>query len=189
MRTRIFEPLDMRDTLADFTAEPVRNRATSYFPRFAADPVYGLHLMREIDYSCYAGASTFVSTPSDLVRFGLAISSGALLQPATIGQLQTSQRLASGEETGYGLGWDLETVALAGEPTQWVGHGGTLLGGPVASLLIFPEHAIVVSVTSNMSYADTESLAVAIAEAFAVARLLASGRTNIPFFSALAITS
>jgi hypothetical protein len=31
----------------------------------------------------------------------------------TVELLQTSQRLASGEETGYGLGWDLETVTLA----------------------------------------------------------------------------
>jgi len=36
----------------------------------------------------------------------------------------------------------------------------------VASLMTFPEHGIVVSVISNISYADTESLAVKIAEAF-----------------------
>jgi len=123
--------------------------------------------MRPIDYSCYAGASAFLSTPSDLVRFALAINSGKLLQPATVQWLQTSQQLSSGEETGYGLGWDLETVELAGQRTRWVGHNGTLLGGMVASLIMFPEHGIVVSVTSNTSYADTESLAVAIAQAFA----------------------
>jgi hypothetical protein len=37
----------------------------------------------------------------------------------------------------------------------------------VASLLTFPEHGIVVSATSNISYADTFSLAVKIAQAFA----------------------
>ena len=68
-----------------------------------AGPKYGLHLMRPLDYSCYPGASAFVSTPSDLVRFGMAINSGKLLQPATVELLQTSQRLASGEESGYGL--------------------------------------------------------------------------------------
>ena len=114
MRKQIFEPLGMRDTKADSATEPIPNRATFYFPRFAADPRYGLHLMRPLDYSCYAGSSAFLSTPSDLVRFGMAINSGTLLQPATVQLLQTSQRLASGEETGYGLGWDLETVALAG---------------------------------------------------------------------------
>lgn len=167
MREQIFEPLGMRDTTADSATEPIPNRATLYFPRFAADPRYGLHLMRPLDYSCYAGASAFLSTPSDLVRFGMAINSGKLLQPATVQLLQTSQRLASGQETGYGLGWDLETVTLAGEQTRMVGHDGESLGGPVASLMTFRERGIVVAVTSNISYADTFSLASSIAQAFA----------------------
>jgi serine beta-lactamase-like protein LACTB, mitochondrial len=167
MRKRIFEPLGMRDTMADSAAKPIPNRATPYFPRFAADPRYGLHLMRPIDYSCYAGSSVFLSTPSDLVRFGMAIDRGGLLQPATVQLLQTSQRLASEQETGYGLGWDIETVALAGRQTRSVGHDGTSLGGTVASLKTFPEQGIVVSVTSNISYADTPAVALKIAQAFA----------------------
>jgi hypothetical protein len=62
--------------------------------------------------------------------------------------LQTSQRLPSGQETGYCLGWDLETVALAGKQTRLVGHDGDSLGGMVA-------------------YADTFGVAVKIAQAFA----------------------
>jgi CubicO group peptidase (beta-lactamase class C family) len=167
MRKQIFEPLGMDDTRADSETEPTLDRATFYFPRFAADPRYGLHLMRPIDYSCYAGSSAFLSTPSDLVRFAMATNRGQLLQPATVQLFQTSQRLASGQETGYGLGWDLETVALAGKQTTLVGHDGESLGGMVASFMTFPEHGIVVSVTSNISYADTYSLGVSIARAFA----------------------
>jgi hypothetical protein len=48
-----------------------------------------------------------------------------------------------------------------------VGHDGESLGGMVASLMTFPEHGIVVSVTSNMSYADTPAVALKIAQAFA----------------------
>jgi serine beta-lactamase-like protein LACTB, mitochondrial len=166
MRKQIFEPLRMDDTRAEFGTEPAGGRATSYFPRFAADPGYGLHLMRPIDYSCYAGSSAFLSTPSDLVRFAMAINGGKLLQPATVQLLQTSQQLPSGQETGYGLGWDLETVALGEKETRLVGHDGESLGGMVASFMTFPEHGIVVSVTSNISYANTYSLAVKIAEAF-----------------------
>ena len=167
MRKQIFEPLGMDDTRADSATEAIPDRATFYFPRFAADPRYGPDVMREIDYSCYAGSSVFLSTPSDLVRFGMAINSGKLLQPATVQLLQTSQRLASGQETGYGLGWDLETVTLAGEQTRVVGHDGESLGGMVASLMTFPEHGIVVAVMSNISYADTFDLALKIAQAFA----------------------
>jgi hypothetical protein len=97
----------------------------------------------------------------------MAINSGKLLQPATVELLQTSQRLVSGQETGYGLGWDLETVALAGKQTRLVGHDGESLGGMVASSMTFPAHGIVVSVASNISYADTFALALKIAQAFA----------------------
>jgi CubicO group peptidase (beta-lactamase class C family) len=167
MRRQIFEPLGMDHTEADSATEPIPDRATFYFPRFAADPRYGPELMRQIELSCYAGSSVFLSTPSDLVRFGMAINSGKLLQPATVQLLQTSQRLPSGDDTGYGLGWDLETVALAGKQTRAVGHDGDSLGGMVASLMTFPEHEIVVSVTSNISYADTSGVALKIAQGFA----------------------
>lgn len=167
MRKQIFEPLRMEDTIADSATESIPNRATPYFPRYGADPRYGLHLMRQVDYSCYAGSSVFLSTPSDLVRFGMAINSGKLLKPATVELLQTSQRLSSGQETGYGLGWEIENVELAGQQVRAVGHDGKTLGGTVASLMTFREQGIVVAVTSNISYADTSAIAVKIAEAFA----------------------
>jgi CubicO group peptidase (beta-lactamase class C family) len=100
----------------------------------------------------------------------MAITSGTLLKSATVQLLQTSQRLPSGEETGYGLGWDLETVAIAGRQTRLAGHDGEMAGGMVASIMTFPEHGIVVSVTSNIAFADTFALAVRIAEVFAEQR-------------------
>ncbi len=169
MRKQIFEPLGMNDTGADSATEPIPDRATSYFPRFAADPRYGPQPPREheVDYSCFAGSAAFLSTPSDLVRFGMAINSGTLLEPATVQLLQTPQRLASGQETGYGLGWDLETVTLAGDETRSVGHDGEWMGGMVASFVTFPERGIVVAVTSNTAWADTWSLALSVAQTFA----------------------
>jgi serine beta-lactamase-like protein LACTB, mitochondrial len=167
MRREVFEPLGMNDTKADSAAEPMPGRSTFYFPRFAADPRYGPQPPREVHLSCFSGSSTFLSTPSDLVRFGMAINSGKLLQPATVQLLQTSQRLASGEQTGYGLGWDLETVALTGQQARMVGHDGEVMDGMVASFMTFPEHPIVVAVMSNIAFADTPSLALSVAQAFA----------------------
>ncbi|MDP2320591.1 MAG: serine hydrolase domain-containing protein [Acidobacteriota bacterium] len=167
MRKQIFEPLGMDHTEADFEAGPGPERTTDYFPKFAGDPRYGPDVMRPLNLSCYAGAGAFLSTPSDLVRFGLAINSGKLLQPATVQLLQTSLRLPSGEDTGYGLGWDLESVELSGKPTRVAGHDGNVLGGMAMSFLTFPEHNLVVAVTSNTSYADTHALGITIAQAFA----------------------
>ncbi len=180
LKTRVFEPVGMRDTMPESAAENIPNRASFYFPRFAADPTWGLHPMRDLDYSCYSGASYFLSTPSDLVRYAVAVQNGALLKPATVQTLQTSQRLASGAETGYGLGWDIETVTVKGRAVRSVGHNGDALGGKVASLLALPDEGIVVSVMSNISYADTFSLAVKIAEIFAGGEPATAARTSTP---------
>jgi serine beta-lactamase-like protein LACTB, mitochondrial len=175
MRTRVFEPLGMSDTKADSATDEVSNRTTPYFPRYSADPRYGLDLTRDLDLSCYAGSSVFLSTPSDLVRFGLAINGGKLLQPATVQLLQTSQRVPAGA-TGYGLGWDLESIALSGTQTPAAGHDGTILGGPVASLVTFRDRGLVVAVVSNTSYADTFAIASRVAQAFAASGTASSGR-------------
>jgi len=167
MRTRVFEPLGMAHTQPDSATEPIPDRATFYFPRFAGDTRYGPELAREGDHSCFAGASAFLSTPSDLVRFGMAVSSGKLLQPATVELLETSQRLRSGQQTEYGLGWKLETLPLAGGPARMAGHGSKadFIGGS-SYLMTFPERSIVVAVLSNISFADMKSVGLKIAEAF-----------------------
>jgi len=167
MRTRVLEPLGMAETRADAGTVPLPDVTSFYFPRFASDPRYGPDPMRELDYSCYAGASVFLSTPSDMVRFATGIHGGKLLQPATVQQLQNQGRLTNGQGTGYGLGWKLDTAILSGAPTPVVGHDGDSLGGMVSSLLTFPQHGITVSMMTNISYADTHGLAVKVADAFA----------------------
>lgn len=166
-RKQIFEPLGMTDTRVDAAAQAITDQASSYFPRFAADTRYGPQEPDKLDYSCFAGASAFVSTPSDLVRFGMAMNSGRLLKPETVQILQASQRTTAGEATGYGLGWDRETITLAGQQRDLVVHDGTLRDGMVSSFITFPDRGLVVAVVSNISFADTASIAVKIAEVFA----------------------
>ena len=167
MRTAVFEPLGMNDTTAQSSVQPNPDLGPFYFPRFAADPRYGPDEGREIDDSCFSGSAAMLSTPSDLVRFGMAVNGEKLLRPATVQLLQTSQRLPSGQETGYGLGWDVESVTLSGEKIRAFGHDGGLMGGPVSSLMTIPDRGIVVAVTSNIGYTDTRAIATRIAEAFA----------------------
>jgi serine beta-lactamase-like protein LACTB, mitochondrial len=164
----ILKPLGMSGTKARPATEP----ATAYLPGWGPYPQvrHGLHVMPVRNLSCYAGSMAFLSTPSDLVRFGLAVNGGKLLRPATVRLLQTSQQLTSGQETDHGLGWDLHTVTLAGERMQAAGYDGELQGRRMGSLMMFRETGIVVAVMSNISYADTPALALKVAEAFAPAR-------------------
>jgi CubicO group peptidase (beta-lactamase class C family) len=169
MRTQIFDPLGMAATTAESASESIPDRATFYFPRFAGDPRYGPELVRQGDYSCFSGANGFLSTPSDLVRFGMAVSQGRLLHAETVETLLAPQRLASGDETGYGLGWKIQAVEVNSKPIRAAGYSSkrNFIGG-AASFLVLPEQGIVVAVMSNESFADTASLATKIAQVFAV---------------------
>lgn len=167
MRKEIVEPLGMRDTTTDSVAESIPDLATFYYPRLSGDPAYGFEPASLVDYSCFAGAGGFLSTPSDLVRFGTAMTGGTLLKPATVDLLQTSQRILSGEETEHGLGWTVGTFPLEGRPARLVSHASrTLLGGS-AWLMTFPERGIVVAVASNTSRASMRLTALSIAQVFA----------------------
>lgn len=163
MRTQVFGPLGMVDTEADIANGPMPNRVTSYYRRLERE------VTTSVDYSCFAGAGAFLSTPSDLVRFGFAMMGSSFLQPSTVSLFQTRQQLASGEDTDYGLGWMLETVELAGERTPVAGHASRTIEGASTSFLTFPERGLVVAVTANISFADTKSIALAVAQAFAAA--------------------
>jgi CubicO group peptidase (beta-lactamase class C family) len=183
VRQVILEPLGVGGvkgkSAADKALEASR-RASLYFPRFGADPTYGLHAMRPHNLSCYAGSMAFFSTPSDLVRFALAMNAGKLLRPDTVRLLQAPQQLASEEETGYGLGWDLEHVKVLGVPATAIGHDGAMLGGTVMSLMALREPGIVVAVMSNISYADTPALALKVAEAFAATDGVPGSGASVP---------
>jgi serine beta-lactamase-like protein LACTB, mitochondrial len=165
LREVILEPLG----IVGPKPKPSTNLATVYLPGPFQNPYfrYSLREMRPHNLSCYVGSMAFFSTPSDLVRFGLSMEGGTLLQPATVQLLQASQHLRSGQETGYGLGWDARTVTLAGQSTQAAGHDGELRGRRVMSMKMLREKSIVVAVMSNASYADTSALATRVAEAFA----------------------
>jgi len=171
LNERIFRPLGMLDTFKESVTNPPSDAATSYNPRFAANPVNGLRPLPKFDYSCHAGSNGFLSTPSDLVRFGMAINRGKLLRPQTVQMLQTPQRLtsgkSSGQQTSYGLGWDLKTVTLAGQQVQAAGHNGHFWVYEVTSLLTFPERGLAVAVMSNVSFAGIPSLAERVAQTFA----------------------
>ena len=167
MRREVFEPLGMASTVADSPNDPIPDVVSFYYPRFSGDPASGSDPARRVDYSCFAGAGAFLSTPTDLVKFGNGLRTRKLLKRSTVTTLQTPQVLASGQQTEHGLGWQMQSVPIGGEPTSIAGHASlTLLGGST-SFLTFPDLGIVVAVTSNTSRANTRSIALRIAEAFA----------------------
>lgn len=145
MRREVFAPVGMRQTVPDDVFRIVPHRA-SFYDR---DPDGRLRNANYVDQSNKWAGGGFLSTPSDLVRFGFAMLDGELLASETVELLWTPLRLESGESTGYGLGWGIREID--GRPT--IGHMGSSVGGR-ASLMVFPEQRMVVSVMSNVTRAE-----------------------------------
>ncbi|MGH7459876.1 MAG: serine hydrolase domain-containing protein [Longimicrobiales bacterium] len=106
---------------------------------------------QDIDMSCSMAPGGFLSTPTELVRFGYAMQTGKLLDSATVKLFWKPQQLKSGAPTTYGYGWGIQNVALGDDKaatTKMIGHGGAVLGGR-ASLMIFPDLDMVVAVMTN----------------------------------------
>jgi CubicO group peptidase (beta-lactamase class C family) len=164
MRREVYDPSEMRDTVFDDVLRPAAERTHFYWPCGGGDAVEDAN---DADNSCIQGAGAVLSTPSDIVRFGLATLDGRLLCSETLDLLRTPLTLESGESTGYGLGWFVGSAPLASEAktTTTFGHAGGSVGG-FTSLLTLPESGIVVAVTTNVTR-SLPSLSLQLARIFA----------------------
>lgn len=161
----VFAPLGMVLTALE-TSDAVPSRTSLYFPRTATRPELGLQDAPDADYSCFAGAGAYLSTASDLARFGASMLTPGLVTEATLRDLLTPYRLDSGASAGRALGGAVGQASIAGMPAQMLNVRGTPIGGTV-HLLMFPEQQLVIALLSNVSYATgMEPLGVALAASF-----------------------
>ncbi|HKT81239.1 MAG TPA: serine hydrolase domain-containing protein [Vicinamibacterales bacterium] len=152
MKREVFTPLGMDRTVLE-GAEDDGDMVSFYFPRAAMRVNLGLQDAPEADYSCFAGAGAFLSTPSDLVRLGSAMLRPGVLKADTIALFETPVHVKSGESSGFALGWKVDEVQLAGTSVRVVRHRANLIGGNV-SLTLIPDRGLAVAVMSNVSHTD-----------------------------------
>jgi CubicO group peptidase (beta-lactamase class C family) len=167
MTRELFRPLGMKSTVLE-EAGGVPDNTTTFYGRRKAGRV-GPDDPSKAHYSCLAGAGAFLSTPSDLARFGSAMLKPGFLKGETIATMQAPLQLESGTSTNYALGWKVERVPLAGKPARLVGHRGTPMGGAV-SVLTFPDLGVVVAAASNVGTTGLDPFAQKLAEVFVVRR-------------------
>lgn len=143
MMEHVFRPLGMRHTVPDQVMTIVPQRS-SYYEHDAGGRLVNAPF---VDNSYKWAGGGFLSTPEDMIRFGFGYIREPLLKPETVELLFTPQRLASGEATGYGIGWST-TEDWAGRRT--VGHTGGSVGGTTA-FWTYPEQQMVIAAVSNLS--------------------------------------
>jgi serine beta-lactamase-like protein LACTB len=159
----IMEPLRLRNTMPDYNDMIALNRSRFYMRREDGKLVNAPY----VDCSNKWGAGGWISTPSDLVRFGSALINPGFLKDETKRIWWTSQKTTDGKDTGYGIGFFLGKDF---EGRRIVSHGGGSVGGTTAWVM-FPDDSVVIAMIVNMSLSPmSEPTAETVAEGFLDAR-------------------
>lgn len=143
MEREVIDALDMRHTIAEHMDAIIPNRVRYYARREDGQ----LRNAPYVDTSNKWAGGGYLSTPADLVRFGIDHLEARLLRPETVELLMQPQRLESGEETTYGIGWETRFDVHS---RKTVGHGGGSVGGTTA-FVIWPEESMVIAATTNLT--------------------------------------
>lgn len=157
MHDSVFAPLHLAHTGPDVVDSIVPGRSRYYDRRdgrWVNSP--------PVDNSYKWAGGGFLSTPEDLVRFGSALLKPGFLTAQGLRLLFTSQRTTGGALTGYGVGWFVSRDPNFGTVYS---HGGGSIGGS-SFLAIYPEHGLVLAITSNMTGAPFHRLPQQLAAAF-----------------------
>jgi CubicO group peptidase (beta-lactamase class C family) len=101
-----------------------------------------------------------LSTAEDLVRFGVAVQTQALLRKDTVDRMWTEGRTTTGEGTGYGLGWG---VTPPQDGLRRISHNGNQIGAS-SSLIVIPEIGLTYAVMTNLEDVDMPILTRGIAQ-------------------------
>jgi CubicO group peptidase (beta-lactamase class C family) len=141
----VFEPLDMRNTVAEHMDSIIIGRS-GYYRRSGRDMNAPIVNAPYVDNSYKWAGGGFVSTPEDLLKFAHGLMYGDILSEETRNALWTTQHTADGEATGYGIGFSDGKAMMH----RRVGHGGGSVGGN-AWFNMFPDDGVAMAVTTNIS--------------------------------------
>ena len=156
----VFEPLAMTRSGGDILSMVIRDR-TAFYDR---DQKGEIENARSVDPSYKWPGGGLLTTPDDLVRFGMAHLNGDFLSEKSRNEVFVSQKTTDGAETGVGIGWRIGTDPRG----RVVFHHSGSMSGARSTLVLFPESGLVVSLMTNLDRypAFVERTAFALAEVF-----------------------
>ncbi|MBL4790529.1 MAG: beta-lactamase family protein [Kordiimonadaceae bacterium] len=159
LEDELIKPFGLKNTGADYGLGKVEGRATGYSrPLIPVFPEDRLIKPPHTDHSYKWAGGGMVSTPTDLVKIGMALIKGDLLSDAAKAEMLTRRKLKSGDlnAQNYALGWRIRNIGFPtneSEKMEVISHGGSPFAGQ-AMILIVPEADIVVALALN---AQTEA--------------------------------
>lgn len=171
MQTAILDPLGLESTRPNRTPEPMPGLVVSHgrglFNRLMRAPA--------TDVSNKWAAGGYVSTPTDMVRFGNRLLKGDFIKPKTLAMLTKPQTLADNRPSpeGYAMGWRSGLTQLPGSGREVrIHHHGGMANGSMSFLVLLPDQGLVVSIQCNLlfrPFTDFAQEGLAVADAFFVA--------------------
>lgn len=158
IQREVFDALGMTATTPDFNDRILSDRTEFY----QLDSTKSIVNAPYVDNSYKWAGGGFLSTTTDLVKFGQAHLKGGFLSEATLRAITTSQVLRNGDSTEYGAGWrTYHTAGLRG-----YGHSGGSVGG-ITQFRVYPEKEMIVVLLSNSSDTQFGDIPDRIAQLFA----------------------
>jgi CubicO group peptidase (beta-lactamase class C family) len=152
LQERIFDPVGMPRTSADQGRDVLARRATEYMALMSHRVVLPTP---ETNASYKWAGGGLVSTPTDLVRFGVAMLNGQLLAEETLDTVFTAREMSDGQlnPQHYGLGWRIGGLLSDrddddSEILPLINHGGASIGSATI-LFLLPEHDVVIAMAAN----------------------------------------
>ena len=144
---RVFRPMGMMATRTTTTTALVAQRARGYTWR---DSEY----VNAPDLLALRPSGAFLSTVLDLARWDAALYEDRMLTKANRAAMWTPVRLPDGSSTGYGFGWELDSL-----DGHWQVHHGGSLPGFRAEMSRYPNDSLTVIVLTNADGAQPSQIA------------------------------
>jgi CubicO group peptidase (beta-lactamase class C family) len=155
LRTRIFEPLGMRASVAHVEGrDTVPHRAYGYSPRAGSFVPTDQSVT-----SATLGDGGIYTNVDDMVRWDRALSSGTLVTPAVLTEASTPPALPGGAVTEYGFGWFIDNYR--GEK-RWRHTGET--SGFRNAIQRYPDRRLTIVILTNRSSGEPQATAERIAD-------------------------
>ncbi|MCC6070279.1 serine hydrolase [Massilia sp. GCM10020059] len=139
LEQRIFTPLGMAHTAYEGKERSKGPRAAGH-----SKGETGFGPARPLSMTQPYAAGSLVSSVDDLARWDKAIADGKLLKPASWKKAFTPYKLADGNSTGYGYGWEIGRL----NGSERIAHGGGINGFSTYALRV-PGKKVFVAVLSN----------------------------------------
>ncbi len=150
VRETVLTPAGVESVRPDDVYAVIPNRARGYSMR--KDGTIENCSLADLSNKLPGGG--WLSTAEDLVVYARALVDGKIVSQRSLDAMWTRQKLANGETTGYGLGWNIAEV----DGVRVVQHSGGQQGANT-HLLIAPDKGIAIAVLANLENAGAPAIA------------------------------